>query len=59
MITSFARSLLVSEARVVVSEFVGVFRANILQVVVVVASFSLLVVALDENENSSGERSSE
>ena len=55
MITSFARSLLVSEARVVVSEFVGVFRANILQVVVVVASFSLLVVGFDENENSSGE----
>jgi hypothetical protein len=51
------RLLLVSEAGMVVSKLVGVFRADILQVMVVVTSFSLLVVKLDEYQNSETQES--
>lgn len=46
------RLLLVSEAGVVVSKLVGVFRADIFEVMVVIASFSLLVVKFDEYQDT-------
>jgi hypothetical protein len=48
--------LLVSEAGMVVSKLVGVFRAHVFEVVVVFATFSLLVVAVDEDETARGNK---
>lgn len=50
--TFLGRLFLVSEAGVVVTKLEGIFRAHVMQIMVVVASFSLLVVGLDENQTT-------